>query len=94
MTIDVVFDGPPGPVSGRFIEVENMQGAGVKVGEWIERENGTWALRLVVVDPCSPETLDQAAKAAEEAYFEHADGTMRERWEWRAVARAVLGVTR
>lgn len=44
--IDVVFDGPPGPVSGRFVEVEDQDGNGVKIGQWIERDNGHWALRI------------------------------------------------
>lgn len=33
--IDVVFDGPPSHVSGRFVEVEDDQGKSVHVGEWI-----------------------------------------------------------
>lgn len=44
--IDIVFDGPPAPESGRFIEVENEAGASIKVGEWIERPDGYWALRI------------------------------------------------
>ena len=32
----IVFDGPPGPESGRFIEVENAQGASVNAGEWAD----------------------------------------------------------
>ena len=44
--VDIVFDGPPGPVAGRFVEVENMDGASVGVGEWIDRGDGYWALRL------------------------------------------------
>lgn len=47
--LDVVFDGPPGPTAGRFVEVENTSGAGVRAGEWIDRGDGMWALRLVVV---------------------------------------------
>lgn len=47
-TIDVVFDGPPGHESGRFIEVENIDGASVGIGEWIDRGNGMWALRIEV----------------------------------------------
>lgn len=43
MKIQIRFDGPPGPVSGRFIEVEDEQGRGVKVGEW--KQDGTdWLL--------------------------------------------------
>lgn len=46
--IDVVFDGPPGPESGRFVEVEDQSGASVSVGEWIERDDGYWVLRMAV----------------------------------------------
>ena len=35
--IHVVFDGPPGPVAGRFVEVENADGASIGVGRWEER---------------------------------------------------------
>lgn len=45
VTLDIVFDGPPGPESGRFVEVE-IEGKGVRLGEWVEREDGLWALRL------------------------------------------------
>lgn len=43
---DVVFDGPPGPTPGRFVEVEDSQGRSTRVGEWIKREDGYWALRI------------------------------------------------
>ena len=49
--IDVVFDGPPGPTCGRFVEVENDAGASISFGEWVEREDGYWALRI-------PDTAD------------------------------------
>ncbi len=44
--IDIVFDGPPGPVSGHFVEVENDKGASISVGEWVHRPDGFWALRI------------------------------------------------
>lgn len=44
--IDIVFDGPPSHESGRFIEVNNPAGASISVGEWIEREDGRWMLRV------------------------------------------------
>lgn len=44
--IDVVFDGPPSHESGRFVEVENPAGQGINAGEWIDRGNGLWALRI------------------------------------------------
>ncbi len=45
-TIDIVFDGPPGPEAGRFVEVEDGSGASFSLGEWVEREDGFWALRI------------------------------------------------
>jgi len=44
--VDVVFDGPPGPTCGRFVEVENDAGASIAFGEWIQRDDGFWALRI------------------------------------------------
>jgi hypothetical protein len=46
--IDVVFDGPPGPEAGRFVEVENEYGESINVGEWVYREDGYWVLRLEI----------------------------------------------
>lgn len=44
--VDIVFDGPPSHESGRFVEVENSEGASIKFGEWVHREDGYWALRI------------------------------------------------
>ena len=44
--IDIVFDGPPSHESGRFVEVENQTGKSINFGEWIDRGDGLWALRL------------------------------------------------
>ena len=44
-TIDIVFDGPPGPQSSRFVEVER-DGRSIKLGEWVERPDGYWVLRI------------------------------------------------
>lgn len=44
--VDVVFDGPPAHQSGRFIEVEDLNRAGVNIGHWIDRGDGYWALRI------------------------------------------------
>ncbi len=44
--INVIFDGPPGPKPGRFVEVETDEGASINVGEWIKRKDGFWALRI------------------------------------------------
>lgn len=45
-TFDFVFDGPPGPDGPRFIEVEDGYGNSLNVGEWMERSDGYWVLRL------------------------------------------------
>jgi hypothetical protein len=42
--VHIIFDGPPSHESGRFVEVENDQGASIKFGEWVDRGNGSWAL--------------------------------------------------
>jgi len=45
--VDVVFDGPPGHVAGRFAEVEDARGFGVgDLGEWVERPDGYCVLRI------------------------------------------------
>lgn len=47
-TVDVLFDGPPSHQPGRFIEVETLDGRSVRAGDWIDRGDGYWALRLDV----------------------------------------------
>lgn len=47
--ISIVFDGPPGHESGRFVEVENEEGQSIRVGEWRQREDGYWCLDIVAV---------------------------------------------
>jgi len=44
--INIIFDGPPGSYAGRFVEVETDDGKSINVGEWIERKDGFWALRI------------------------------------------------
>jgi len=44
--VDIVFDAPPGPESGRFVEVESPPGVGIRLGEWIQRDDGWWVLRI------------------------------------------------
>ncbi|NEU14030.1 hypothetical protein G3T14_18115 [Methylobacterium sp. BTF04] len=44
--LHVVFDGPPGPQAGRFVEVETPDGKSVDVGQWHARADGLWELRL------------------------------------------------
>ena len=44
--INIIFDGPPDHEAGRFVEVETDDGKSIRVGEWIKKENGYWALRI------------------------------------------------
>ena len=44
--IDIVFDGPPSYIAPRFVEVENDKGASISIGDWVQREDGYWALRI------------------------------------------------
>lgn len=44
--VDIVFDGPPSHDTGRFVEVEDDSGRSIKFGEWVERSDGYWVLRL------------------------------------------------
>lgn len=50
--IDIVFTGPPGPEPGTcgFIEVERADGRSVAAGTWLQRPDGTWALRITAAD--------------------------------------------
>lgn len=41
--IVIRFDGPPSQQGGRFIEVENLEGASIKVGEW-RQDGDDWLL--------------------------------------------------
>lgn len=49
-TINIVFDGPPGPVAGRFVEVEDESGKSISFGQWEEREDGYWVLSFTKKD--------------------------------------------
>jgi hypothetical protein len=44
--IDIVFDGPPSHESGRFVEVEDETGKSITIGEWLDRGDGFWVLRI------------------------------------------------
>lgn len=44
--IDIVFDGPSGPEAPRLIEAEDDTGHSIDLGEWLQRPDGRWVLRL------------------------------------------------
>jgi hypothetical protein len=52
--INIVFDGSPGPESGRFVEIEDEHGHSIIFGEWIERPDGLWALRFQTTEAEAP----------------------------------------
>jgi len=57
MAIRIIFDGPPGPDAGQFVEVETDTGESISIGEWIDRKDGYWALRIAKL-PAPPEQED------------------------------------
>ena len=59
--INIIFDGPPGPESGKFVEVETDSGESIGIGKWIERDDGFWALRIQgrFIPEYSPEYVDE-----------------------------------
>ena len=48
--INIIFDSPPGPEGPIFIEVELDNGSSVGCGEWVERNDGYWCLRITPED--------------------------------------------
>lgn len=44
--ICIVFDGPPSPEAGRFVEVETDDGKSINIGQWSLRDDGFWQLRI------------------------------------------------
>lgn len=56
--IDIVFDGPPGNESGRFIEIENSTGASITLGTWLQRGD-YFVLRI------TPEAFERAIRGAQ-----------------------------
>lgn len=61
-SIRIVFDGPPGPEAGRFVEVEDHEGRSIRVGHWRPYSTnptigteGWWALDLELDDDPSTE---------------------------------------
>lgn len=80
--VDILFDGPPQHESGRFVEVENSAGMSIKLGEWIQRGDGYFALRIQLSElaaaPAAPavaphpddEAVDRFAAAMKEKLAE------------------------
>lgn len=73
--IDVVFDGPPGPESGRFVEVEDATGKSIRFGEWVERADGYWVLRFMpsalAQPPDGGEVVERAVTVIDNVLYPH-----------------------
>jgi hypothetical protein len=44
--VDIVFTSPPGPKAPRLVEVEDDQRRSIRYGQWVERDDGAWVLRI------------------------------------------------
>ncbi len=65
-SIQIRFDGPPGPVAGRFVEVEDSKtGKSIRWGEWIQ-DGEYWLLRGMSSDPGNYIPQKEEAKSNEQ----------------------------
>lgn len=60
--INIIFDGPPSHESGRFVEVETDDGKSINTGEWIEKRDGLWVLRITSLPEATTQPSDPADK--------------------------------
>ena len=54
--------GRPAPEGNRFIEIEDANGKSIAFGEWIERKDGRWVLRITAADFRKPRRTVDIAK--------------------------------
>jgi len=97
--VDIVFDGPPGPVTGRFVEVEDENRASIRMGEWVERDDGYWvlrldrseALRVLFPDGPTDEMVEAAAREWAKAWgYRYDDYDEKYHRGWKNKARPIL----
>jgi hypothetical protein len=56
MSINIIFDGHPGPEGPRFVEIEDDQGRSIRIGDWSEHQpegyehEGFWKLRITLAE--------------------------------------------
>jgi len=102
-TLHFVFDGPPGPECGRFVECETPDGHSVNAGEWHERADGYWELRVpIAARPPTDVSTDVLVANAIRLALEDADTLDQlaadaddNGWqEWGAMMRQSAGRTR
>lgn len=81
--LDILFDGPPSHESGRFVDVVDADGKGVKIGEWMQAPDGAmWALRIPDPRPAPVTTLGEARKTLADAINTLRDAGF-ECWDWQ-----------
>lgn len=92
--LHIIFDGPPGPTCGRFIECENSAGASVGVGEWNERPDGYWELvipnGIPPTDPYVTEPVFTDPKAGVGLWPRNCDGVEQDAFEEWAKAEGFV----
>ena len=44
--MDIVFDRGPGPIPPQFVEIENDERNSIRFGEWVQRDDFWWVLRI------------------------------------------------
>jgi len=59
--IEILFDGPPSPEQKSLADVNAPSGASMDIGEWIDKGDGLWALRITPADIA--EAKDRGEKA-------------------------------
>lgn len=60
-TVDLIFDGPPGPTKPALIEAVGTDGRGVELGKWRDLGDGKWALRFTAAE-IYPQSEDEALR--------------------------------
>ncbi len=64
--VDIVFDGAPGPDrNAGFIRVENAQGRSIAFGQWLQRDDGRWVLRMPAAREASEEVQAALPRSTE-----------------------------
>ena len=71
--INIIFDGPPSHESGRFVEVETDDGRSINAGEWKQRPDGLWALRITALPTKRGEPSGSGQPSAEDHLMELID---------------------
>jgi hypothetical protein len=86
--IRIVFDGPPGPEAGRFVEVEDETGKSISYGEWQDGRDGYWY--LVIPDLAALESAVREKDEEISALLSERDGYIKAHRETESALTAEL----